>query len=238
MIQLIPSMDLMGGRIVRLRHGDPTQATYYDLTPQAWIERLDACGATRIHLVDLDGAFGLTAQSSFLGLPAQFPGITFQMGGGLRSREAIQRSLDQGFEPVVGTLAVDRPWELKGLPTERVLVALDLKGDRIVTRGWTAESACQSAEVFESLLILGFRRALVTDIGRDGTLEGPGLEATAWIAREGFQVQASGGLRNLGDLEALGAIPGVSGAVSGKALLEGALDLDLPATRAALKGGA
>lgn len=238
MIQLIPSMDLLGGRIVRLRHGDAKQATFYDLAPEAWIERLVAAGATRIHLVDLDGAFGGEAQATFAAFPAAYPGVTFQVGGGLRSRDALQRVLDQGFDAVVGTLAVERPKELVGLPPGRVVCALDLKGDRVVTRGWTAESVCETTDVFETLLTFGFTRALVTDIGRDGTLEGPGLEATALVAREGFAVQASGGLRDLADLGPLEAIPGVVGAISGKALLDGRLDLDAPATRLALQGGA
>lgn len=236
MIQLIPSLDLLGGRVVRLLHGDFDQATFYTWTPAAWVEQLVEAGATRIHLVDLDGAFGLALQAAFGSFPKQFPQVRFQLGGGLRSRAAIERALDAGFDAVVGTLAVERPKELVGLPTERVICALDLKGDRIVTKGWTAESTCESTDVFESLLTFGFKRALVTDVGRDGTLEGPGLEATALIAKEGFDVQASGGIRNLEDLDSLETIPGVVGAISGKALLEGLIDLEAPATTSALKG--
>ncbi len=237
-MQLIPSLDLMDGRLVRLRHGDPAQATFYDLAPEAWVARLAAAGARRIHLVDLDGAFGRPRQGTFLGFPAAFPGIRFQLGGGLRDRAAIQAVLDLGFDAVVGTLAVEQPRALKGLPGDRVIAALDLKDGRIVTRGWQTASACASTDVFESLLMLGFDRALVTDVGRDGTLEGPGLVATAQVAKEGFKVQASGGLRSLADLEALMKIPGVVGAISGKALMEGVLPLDDPATRAALEGAA
>jgi phosphoribosylformimino-5-aminoimidazole carboxamide ribotide isomerase len=188
--------------------------------------------------VDLDGAFGQPRQGTFLRLPAQYPGIRFQLGGGLRTREDVAAALDQGFDAVVGTLAVERARDLKGLPGDRVISALDLKEGRIVTRGWQAASACASTDVFESLLVLGFHRALVTDVGRDGTLEGPGLNAAALVAKEGFQVQASGGLRNLADLDTLAHIPGVVGAISGKALLEGLLPLDDPATRAALEGAA
>ncbi|HZU54138.1 MAG TPA: HisA/HisF-related TIM barrel protein, partial [Holophagaceae bacterium] len=146
-------------------------------------------------------------------------------------------ALDAGFEAVVGTLAVEKPRELAGLPPSRVIVALDLRGRRVMTRGWVAESVCESTDVFESLLTFGFRRALVTDVDRDGTLMGPGLEAAAWVASEGFEVQASGGLKELADLDALAAIPGVSGAISGKALLDGRLGLADRAVRAALSGG-
>ena len=237
MIQLIPSMDLLGGRIVRLRHGDRTQVTFYDLDPLAWMERLVEAGATRIHLVDLDGAFGEVRQAlAFADYPTRFPGVRFQLGGGLRSRAAIQAVLDLGFDAVVGTLAAERPRELVGLDPARIIAALDLKGRQVVTRGWTRTPIRRSTDVFESLLTFGFKRALVTDVARDGTLEGPGLDALAFVAREGFQVQASGGLRDLADLTALAAISNVVGAISGKALLEGRIDLDVPATRAALKG--
>ncbi|HJW32086.1 MAG TPA: 1-(5-phosphoribosyl)-5-[(5-phosphoribosylamino)methylideneamino] imidazole-4-carboxamide isomerase [Holophagaceae bacterium] len=237
MIQLIPSMDLLGGRIVRLRHGDRNQVTFYDLEPAIWVERLVEAGATRIHLVDLDGAFGEARQAqAFASLPRRFPTVRFQLGGGLRDRALIQEVLDLGFDAVVGTLAAERPKELVGLDPARVIAALDLKGRQVVTRGWTAESECESTDVFESLLTFGFKRALVTDVQRDGTLEGPGLEALAFVAREGFQVQASGGFRDLADLPDLAAIPNVVGAISGKSLLDGRMDLKDPAVRAALGG--
>ncbi len=234
MIQLIPSLDLLGGGVVRLLHGDFDKVTHYELKPEAWVAKLVEAGATRIHLVDLDGAFGLARQPHFHQFPELFPQVRFQLGGGLRSRAVIEQALASGFDPVVGTLAVEKPRELAGLPADRVIVALDLRGDRVVTKGWQAESECDSTDIFESLLTLGFKRALVTDVSRDGTLQGPGLEATTWISKEGFQVQASGGLRNLEDLDALSAIPGVIGAISGKALLEGRIALDDPRTRAAL----
>ena len=236
-VQLIPSMDLLDGRVVRLLKGDPAQATFYKVRPEAWIEHLAEAGAARIHLVDLHGAFGLDAQQLFEAFPTRYPGIRFQLGGGLRSRARIQAALDAGFEAVVGTLAVEKPRELAGLPPDRVIAALDVRGRRVMTRGWVAESVCESTDVFESLLTFGFRRALVTDVDRDGTMEGPGLDAAAWVASEGFEVQASGGLRDLEDLAALASVRGVSGAISGKALLDGKLDLTDASTRAALKGG-
>jgi phosphoribosylformimino-5-aminoimidazole carboxamide ribotide isomerase len=237
-MQLIPSLDLLNGRLVRLRHGDPDQATFYDLAPEAWVERLAAVGAQRIHLVDLDGAFGKPRQGAFTAFPRRFPALRFQLGGGLRDRAAVDEALDLGFEAVVGTLAVEQPSALRGLPGDRLVAALDLKDGRLVTRGWQTPSACASTEVFEALLALGFDRALVTDVGRDGTLAGPGIEAAAQVAREGFRVQASGGLKALADLVPLSGVAGVVGAISGKALMEGVIDLDNPATRAALEGGA
>lgn len=235
-VPLIPSMDLLGGRIVRLRHGDLQQVTTFEMSPEDWIEQLVEAGSTRIHLVDLDGAFGEARQKAFGAFVVRFPHVTFQLGGGLRSKEAIQEVLDLGFDAVVGTLAIEQPKALVGLDPRRVIVALDLKDQRLVVRGWTQTSSCEDTDVYESLLTFGFRRALVTDVGRDGTLEGPGLEALRMIAKEGFSVQASGGLRDLSDLKALDTIPGVVGAISGKALLEGRIPLQTEATRAALQG--
>ena len=235
-MQLIPSLDLMQGRLVRLRHGDPRQATVYDLEPEAWIERLMEAGARRIHLVDLDGAFGKPRQGDFLSFPARFPEVRFQLGGGLRDRRTVESILALGFDAVVGTLAVENPTALAGLSKTHVIAALDLKGERIVTRGWQSPSAIASVDAFKALLSLGFRRALVTDVSRDGTLEGPGLAAAAFVAKEGFLVQASGGLKEISDLEPLKGIPGVVGTISGKALLEGFVSLEDPRTRTALEG--
>ena len=235
-MQLIPSLDLMQGRLVRLRHGDPKQATFYDLEPEAWIISLAEAGARRIHLVDLDGAFGHPRQGRFTEFPARFPEIRFQVGGGLRDRAAIQEVLDLGFDAVVGTLAVEQPSELRGLPGNHLIMALDLQGDRIVTRGWQTSSECAATDVFEALLSLGFHRALVTDVSRDGTLKGPGVAAAAWVAKEGFQVQASGGVKALSDLHPLADVPGIVGAICGKALMEGFIPLDDAQTRAALEG--
>ena len=237
-MQLIPSLDLMQGRLVRLRHGDPKQATFYEFSPEEWIERLSEAGATRIHLVDLDGAFGRPRQGRFTAFPAHYPHIRFQLGGGLRDRRTVEEVLGMGFDAVVGTLAVENPTVLAGLPRQRVVVALDMKDQRIVTRGWQTPSGCDAVDVFRTLLQMGFRRALVTDVSRDGTLEGPGVEAAAFVAKAGFEVQASGGLREISDLEPLRFVPRVVGAISGKALMEGFVPLDDPRTRAALAGEA
>lgn len=234
-MQLIPSLDLMEGRVVRLLQGDADRATFYPFPPEAWITRLVEAGARRIHLVDLDAAFGGEFQEVLRAFPKTWPEVRFQLGGGLRSREAVAKALEQGFDPVVGTLAAERPSELKGLDCERVIVALDLKGGIPALRGWREASACDPLETFEALLSLGFRRALVTEIERDGTLGGPGVEALRTVAGEGFQVQASGGIRSLEDLAIVARIPGVVGAISGRALLDGRMDLAEPALRRALR---
>jgi len=236
-MQLIPSMDLLEGRIVRLRHGDRKQVTHYDLSPEVWIERLVEAGSSRIHIVDLDGAFGEARQPVFHAYPKRWPGVRFQTGGGLRSREAVQGAIDLGFDAVVGTLAVEKPNSIAGLDPEKVILALDMKNGEIVTRGWVQSAGRSTEAICGELKALGFHIALVTDVGRDGTMEGPGVEAIGKVAALGFEVQASGGLRSLVDLEGLKNISGVTGAISGKALLDGALRLDDPAVRQAVSGG-
>ncbi len=233
-MRLIPSMDLLGGRVVRLLKGERRSAEAYPVTPQAWVGRLVAAGARRIHLVDLDAAFGEASQELLRSFAQAWPGVRFQLGGGLRTREAVARAQGDGYDAVVGTLALEHPEALAGLDPARIIAALDLKDGQPAVRGWTATTARSLAEVAAPLLAMGIRRALVTDVARDGAMLGPGLEALAQVAALGFQVQASGGLRDLADLALCAGVPGTVAAISGKALLDGVLTPEDPAVRAAM----
>jgi phosphoribosylformimino-5-aminoimidazole carboxamide ribotide isomerase len=233
-MRLIPSMDLLEGRVVRLLKGERGSARAYSVTPEAWVERLVRAGARRIHLVDLDAAFGGLPQPGLRAFAAQWPKVVFQLGGGLRSRAAVQEALDAGFDAVVGTLALESPRELEGLDPRRLVAALDLRDGQPALRGWTAAAALSLEVLAQPLLDLGLRRALVTDVARDGAMEGPGLAALAQVAVLGFQVQASGGLRHLEDLALAATVPGVVAAIAGKALLDGVLVPEDPAVARAL----
>jgi len=233
-MRLIPSMDLLGGQVVRLLKGERGSAYSYPVTPEAWVKRLVDAGARRIHLVDLEAAFGGAPQRLLRLFAKSWPDLDFQLGGGLRSRQAVEGVLLDGFDAVVGTLALERPEELKGLEPSRLVAALDLRQGRPAVRGWTETSGKTLAEVARPLLDLGITRALVTDVERDGAMTGPGLEALALVADLGFQVQASGGLRGLDDFVALKAVPGVVAAITGKALLDGWMTPEDPAVRAAM----
>jgi phosphoribosylformimino-5-aminoimidazole carboxamide ribotide isomerase len=233
-MRLIPSMDLLGGQVVRLLKGERDSAYAYPVKPEAWVKRLVDNGARRIHLVDLEAAFGGTPQRLLRLFAKSWPDLDFQLGGGLRSRAAVEGVLLDGFDAVVGTLALERPEELKGLEPSRIIAALDLRQGRPVVRGWTEASGRTLAQVAQPLLDLGITRALVTDVERDGAMAGPGLEALELVAALGFQVQASGGLRGLGDLEMLKGRPGVVAAITGKALLDGKMSPEDPAVRAAM----
>ena len=233
-MRLIPSMDLLEGRVVRLLKGELGSAHTYPVTPEAWVERLVRAGARRIHLVDLDAAFGGPSQRALRGFARTWPQVAFQLGGGLRSRTAVQETLDAGFDAVVGTLALESPRELEGLDPRRLVAALDLRAGQPAVRGWT-EAAALSLEVLaRPLLDLGLTTALVTDVDRDGAMEGPGLAALAQVAALGFRVQASGGLRHLEDLALAATVPGVVAAISGKALLDGVLVPEDPAVAGAM----
>jgi phosphoribosylformimino-5-aminoimidazole carboxamide ribotide isomerase len=241
-VRLIPSMDLLAGQIVRLKKGDLGTAEHYPFSPDAWIERLAAAGASRIHLVDLEGAFGRKRQAAFAEFPKRYPSIRFQLGGGLRSRDAIAEVLALGFDAVVGTMAAEQPELLANLASvdthaPQIIAALDVRGDRVQLRGWTEDAKTKGDAIAHALRAAGVREALVTDVARDGMLEGPGLESLQTASAWGLQLQASGGIARLEDLTQLCTLPAVVGAISGKALLDGRIDLESPLTRTALRTG-
>jgi len=235
-VKLIPSMDLRRGAVVRLKKGVDGSEEVYPFGADAWIARLVAAGASRIHLVDLDGAFGEARQPELLAYPRRYPSVRFQLGGGLRDAEKVREAIDHGFDAVVGTLAVTSPDALAAFRAECIVLALDVSKREVVVRGWTEAAKRPAEDLFRDLRARGFATALVTDVEHDGLMAGPSLASTAWVAGFGFEVQASGGVRDLTDLTALGALPGVVGAISGKALLDGKIPLDDPATLAALRG--
>ena len=233
-MRLIPSMDLLGGQVVRLLKGERRSAFAYPTSPEAWIRRLVDAGARRIHLVDLDAAFGEAPQKALRGFAKAWPGVRFQLGGGLRLRGAVQQVQDDGFDAVVGTLALEAPEALRGLDPRRIIAALDVRFGAPVVRGWTAASAKSMEAAAAPLRAMGIALALVTDVERDGAMAGPGLEALAQVAALGFRVQASGGLRDLADLALVAGVSGCESAISGKALLDGRLTPEDPAVRAAM----
>ena len=240
-MKLVPSMDLRRGKVVRLKKGVDGSEETYDLDADTWVERLVAAGATLVHLVDLDGAFGEARQPSLLAYPRRYPHVRFQLGGGLRDERAVKDAISHGFSAVVGTLAVTSPAALRGIAPSDVVLALDVRAEEggafaLVVRGWTETTKRPSAEVCAELRGMGLDAALVTDVDRDGLMTGPGLEAVTWVGSFGFKVQASGGIRSLDDVATVARVPAAYAAISGKAVLDGAIDLDDPRTRRALRG--
>jgi phosphoribosylformimino-5-aminoimidazole carboxamide ribotide isomerase len=232
MMLLIPAIDLRHGRCVRLYQGNFSAETRYELEPHELLLRYRALGASWLHVVDLDGAKdGVLANRSIIVALASQQAVSLQVGGGMRSPEALSDLLRHGIErAVVGSAAVEQPHEvaawLAHFGPEHVCLAFDVRLDaqgepRVRTRGWTADGSVSLWEAIEPFCAHGLRHVLCTDIDRDGALTGPNLELYREALRRfpGLAWQASGGVRHAADLAALAAL-GVGAAVSGKALLE------------------
>jgi phosphoribosylformimino-5-aminoimidazole carboxamide ribotide isomerase len=229
---LIPAIDLRDGRCVRLFQGDFGAETRYGFEPHELLLRYRAVGASWLHVVDLDGAKNgvLSNRSVVIALASQ-PAVQIQVGGGVRSAAVIDDLLSHGVQRVVvGSAAVERPVEvahwIARFGAERVCLAFDVSLDRdgeprVRTRGWTETTGLSLWQAIEPFLAHGLKHVLCTDIARDGALTGPNVELYAEAQRRFPQLawQASGGVRDASDLEALSRT-GVAAAVSGKALLE------------------
>ncbi|MEM6935919.1 MAG: 1-(5-phosphoribosyl)-5-[(5-phosphoribosylamino)methylideneamino]imidazole-4-carboxamide isomerase [Pseudomonadota bacterium] len=228
---LIPAIDLRNGQCVRLHQGDFAQETQYDANPVELATAYADEGATRLHVVDLDGArSGQSEQAALIGEMQRASGLPVQTGGGLREEAQIKALLGAGAaRVVVGTTVVKQPdafggW-LKTYGADRVVAALDVRaGDDgefyPATAGWTEAGDQTLDALLDTLAGYGLEHLLCTDISRDGTLAGPNLKLYEALVSRGLKVQASGGVSGLNDLTALKAI-GVDGIIVGKALLEG-----------------
>ena len=230
---LIPAIDLRAGRCVRLLQGRFDAETVYSDDPAAVLADYRALGARRVHVVDLDGARG-DADTNRGVIEALAAGRepSLQVGGGIRSSAALGALLALGIERgVVGSVAVADPplvrqWFDEHGP-DRLVLALDVRVDtgrvpRLTTHGWERQSAVSLWQAIEDYLGCGLRHVLCTDVERDGALSGPNLDLYNEAVRRFPQLdwQASGGVRDVGDLTAL-ADTGVAAVISGRALLEG-----------------
>ena len=235
-MRLIPSLDLRGGLCVRLLRGDFGAETRYEIDPKQLVAHYRSLGARLMHLVDLDGARdGALGNRALLVELSRSADMALQVGGGIRSRATVEDLLGVGIDRViVGSAAIESPDEvarwMRDFGGERVGLALDVRLDdggvpRVQTRGWTQATETSLWDALERYADAGLRHVLCTDIARDGALEGPNLALyAACVGRHPTLAwQASGGVRDAADLEALAAT-GVAGAVSGKALLEGRVD--------------
>jgi phosphoribosylformimino-5-aminoimidazole carboxamide ribotide isomerase len=228
---LYPAMDLMGGRVVRLAQGRFEDSTAYPADPAAALAGFAAAGARWAHVVDLDGARARQpVQHDLIAGLAREAALDLQVAGGFRTREQIARMLDCGVgRVVVGSLAVDRPDLVRGFLEafggDRITLSLDVRladGTPIVaTAGWTEDSGRGLWEI--AALYPEARHLLLTDIGRDGMLAGPNFELLEEAGRRlpHLAIQASGGVSSLDDLRRLRT----AGAIVGKALWEGRIDL-------------
>ncbi len=236
-MELIPAIDIRGGRCVRLVQGDYARETVYDADPLAvalrWVER----GATRLHVVDLDGAReGAPRNRELIERIAASVPVPVQVGGGIRTAEDAVRYREAGLARVIlGTAAVEVRSLVAGLAAalgEALVAGIDARDGIVRTRGWLESAGVSAVDLARELRGLGVGRFVYTDIGVDGMLQGPNLPALRqFIAAAGCPVIASGGVARLADLLAIAAT-GAEAVIAGKALYTG--DLRIEAALAAL----
>ena len=231
---LIPAIDLKDGECVRLKQGLMEDATVFSDKPVDMAEHWVACGAQRLHLVDLNGAFSGKPEnlSAIRDIVAAVGGDTrVQLGGGIRDLETIERYLDLGVSfVVVGTAAVKKPGFLHdacdAFPGQ-VIVALDAKDGKVATDGWSKLTGHDVVDLALKFQDYGVNAVLYTDIGRDGMMTGVNIESTRNLASSlTVPVIASGGINSLEDVKEVCKLQadGVLGAITGRAIYEGALD--------------
>lgn len=237
-MELIPAIDLKDGRCVRLYQGDFAQSTVYSDDPVATARRWVEQGATRLHVVDLDGARGgRPANTDAVLAIVQAAGVPVQLGGGLRREEDVGAALALGVQRVIlGTAAVEQLDLVSRLAArfgEQVIVGVDARDGMVATAGWTETADVQAVDLVRHVAELGVARIIYTDISRDGTLTEPNFTALAELIWPGGPaIIASGGIAAVAHLQRLAAL-GAEGAIVGKALYDG--KLDLPSALAALR---
>ena len=234
---LYPAIDLKDGKAVRLLRGDMDKATVFNDDPAAQALEFVAAGCEWLHLVDLNGAFaGEPVNAAAVEAILKTTNTPAQLGGGIRDMATIERWLDKGLARVIlGTVAVENPALVREAAAAfpgKIAVGIDARDGRVATKGWAEVTDVDAVDLARSYEDAGVAAIIYTDINRDGAMQGPNVEATAALARAvTIPVIASGGVSSLKDLEELrdcGAP--LNGAISGRALYDGALDL-----KAALK---
>lgn len=234
-MELLPAIDLRGGRCVRLREGRFDAETVYSDDPPAQARAWAAAGATRLHVVDLDGArTGAPAHVDTVRAIVDAISIPVQVGGGIRTAAIAAAYLDAGVDRVIlGTVAVTRPQLVQELVTAhggaRIAAGIDARDGHVATHGWEDVSGTRAEDLARAMEAAGVETIIYTDIARDGMLSGANVEQTAALADAltTATVIASGGVTTLDDVERLCAEAhrGISGIIIGKALYDGVLDL-------------
>jgi phosphoribosylformimino-5-aminoimidazole carboxamide ribotide isomerase len=231
---LIPAIDLKDGKCVRLRQGRMEEETVFADDPLDMAQRWVDAGARRLHLVDLNGAFaGQPVNTGVVRRIADaFPDVPIQLGGGIRDEDTVQLYLDAGVQYVIiGTKAVSAPHFINDLCLEfpgHIIVGLDAKDGKVAIDGWSKLSNHDVIDMAQHFERDGVEAIVYTDISRDGMMQGVNVEATVKMASEiSTPVIASGGISTLDDIKALQAVAeeGIMGAIIGRALYEGSIDL-------------
>ena len=228
---LFPAIDLKDGQAVRLVHGDMDRATVFNDDPAAQARSFAEAGCTWLHLVDLNGAFaGQPVNAAPVEAILKECKVPVQLGGGIRDMATIEAWLDKGLARVIlGTVAVENPdlvREAAAAFPGQVAVGIDARAGRVATKGWAEETEVMATDLAKSFEDAGVAAIIYTDILRDGAMGGPNVAATAALARAvSIPVIASGGVSSLEDLLTLRDTGVIAGAISGRALYDGAIDL-------------
>jgi len=228
---LYPAIDLKDGNAVRLLRGAMDQATVFNTDPAAQARAFQDAGCQWLHLVDLNGAFaGQPVNGAAVEAILAATSVPTQLGGGIRDMATIEMWLTRGIARVIlGTVAVENPDLVRDAAREfpgKIAVGLDARGGFVATKGWATETDVQATDLARSFADAGVAAIIYTDIDRDGAMGGPNIAATADLARAtAIPVIASGGVSSLADLTALRDTGVIAGAISGRALYDGALDL-------------
>ena len=230
-MMLYPAIDLKDGQCVRLLRGEMSAATVFGDDPAAQAAKFVAAGCEWLHLVDLNGAFAGTPVNA-AAVEAILAAVTIpcQLGGGIRSMATIEMWLSKGVARVIlGTVAVENPdlvrQAARAFPG-RIAVGIDARNGFVATKGWATETTIQATDLARSFQDAGVAAIIYTDIDRDGAMQGPNIAATEALARAvAIPVIASGGVASLADLLALRDTGVIAGAISGRALYDGAIDL-------------
>jgi phosphoribosylformimino-5-aminoimidazole carboxamide ribotide isomerase len=228
---LYPAIDLKDGQCVRLLHGDMSKATVFGDDPAAQAAAFQAAGCEWLHLVDLNGAFaGAPVNAAAVEAILSRVTVPAQLGGGIRDLATIEMWLGKGLARVIlGTVAVENPDLVRAAARAfpgQVAVGIDARNGRVATKGWATETDVMVTDLARSFEDAGVAALIYTDINRDGAMQGPNIAATEALARAvTIPVIASGGVSSLADLIALRDTSVIAGAITGRALYDGAIDL-------------
>jgi len=229
MIQVIPAIDLIGGKAVRLRQGKLNEKKIYSDKPLDLAKHFEQIGAEYLHLIDLDAAFNRGDNLKVIEKIISATGLKVEIGGGIRLREKAEHLIGSGADKVIlGTKAFEDKVFLKSLLTDypdKIVLGVDVKNGELLVKGWRETSDIDLASFLKDMEASGLRWIVYTDVLKDGTLEGVNYQAVSGLNNSlSLNIVASGGVKGIEDIEKLDSL-GIWGVIVGKAFYEGSLDL-------------
>jgi phosphoribosylformimino-5-aminoimidazole carboxamide ribotide isomerase len=227
-MRVIPAIDIMGGSVVRLVKGEAANKIVYSNDPVETAKKWEAAGADMLHVVDLDAAFGSGNNSEMFGKIASAVKIPVEVAGGIRTQEAAEELLGKAARVVIGTMAYSEPEAVKKLAKKypgRVVISIDQKEGKVMVKGWKESTGMAVSDAMSQFKAMGIDEFLLTSIERDGTLQGPDVEALANAATSGAKIIASGGISSLEDVVRVKSA-GCASVILGKAMYDGKVSVE------------